>query len=126
MNLNQVTLGTRDLASAKRFYQTLGLTLIVDTAHYLRFVAPTGDATLSISLDANFVANGNTIYFETNELAHEVDRLQQAGLVFEQLPKDEPYLWTEAILLDPAGNRIKLYYAGENRLNPPWRVNNGN
>lgn len=124
MILNQVTLGTRDIDSAKRFYQTLGLTLIVDTPHYLRFVAPIGDATLSISLDTSFVANGNTIYFETDELASEVVRLQKAGLVFEQLPKDESYLWTEAILLDPAGNRIKLFYAGENRLNPPWRVNN--
>ena len=25
-------------------------------------------------------------------------------------------------LRDPAGNRITLYHAGENRLNPPWRV----
>ena len=25
-------------------------------------------------------------------------------------------------LRDPAGNLIALYHAGENRLNPPWRV----
>jgi len=38
-------------------------------------------------------------------------------------PEDiEPYLWREAVLRDPSGNRIKLYHAGENRLNPPWRV----
>jgi hypothetical protein len=35
---------------------------------------------------------------------------------------DRPYLWREAVLRDPSGNRIKLYHAGENRLNPPWRV----
>jgi hypothetical protein len=28
----------------------------------------------------------------------------------------------EAILCDPSGNMIKVYWAGENRLNPPWRV----
>jgi hypothetical protein len=32
------------------------------------------------------------------------------------------YLWREAVLHDPSGNKIKLYWAGENRLNPPWRV----
>lgn len=39
-----------------------------------------------------------------------------------QEPTDMDYLWREAVLHDPSGNRIKLYWAGENRLNPPWRV----
>jgi hydroxymethylpyrimidine/phosphomethylpyrimidine kinase len=32
------------------------------------------------------------------------------------------YLWRVARLRDPAGNRIQLYHAGENRRFPPWRV----
>ena len=32
------------------------------------------------------------------------------------------WLWREARLVDPSGNVICLYHAGENRLNPPWRV----
>jgi hypothetical protein len=28
----------------------------------------------------------------------------------------------EAIVLDPSGNKIKLYWAEENRLDPPWKV----
>ena len=35
---------------------------------------------------------------------------------------DQPFLWREAILNDPSGNKIKLYWAGDNRLNPPWRI----
>jgi hypothetical protein len=33
-----------------------------------------------------------------------------------------PYLWREAFLRDPDGNVIVLFSAGENRLNPPWRL----
>jgi len=43
-------------------------------------------------------------------------------LEFIELPNEKSYLWREAILKDPSGNKIKLYWAGENRLNPPWRV----
>ncbi len=27
------------------------------------------------------------------------------------MPTDQPYLWREAILRDPSGNQIKLYWA---------------
>ncbi|WP_347136772.1 VOC family protein [Parahaliea mediterranea] len=52
-------------------------------------------------------------------------RLQARGLVFEPLPTDMPYLWREAILRDPSGNKVMLDRAGENRLFPPWRVARG-
>ena len=48
--------------------------------------------------------------------------VMQTSLVFDQDPVDMRYLWPEAVLHDPSGNKIKLYWAGENRLNPPWRV----
>jgi hypothetical protein len=35
---------------------------------------------------------------------------------------DSAGLWREAHLRDPAGNRVCLFHAGENRCNPPWRV----
>jgi len=37
---------------------------------------------------------------------------------------DMPWLWREAELFVPGGNRILLYWAGDNRLDPPWRVRN--
>ena len=35
---------------------------------------------------------------------------------------NQEWLWREAYTSDPNGNRICLFYAGENRKNPPWRV----
>jgi len=52
-----------------------------------------------------------------------VKELQAAGLVFESEPRDQPWLWREAYIRDPAGNLLCLYRAGENRLFPPWRLN---
>jgi len=52
-----------------------------------------------------------------------VEKLQQKGIVFSELPNDKPWLWREAHLKDPDGNNLILFYAGTNRKAPPWRVN---
>ncbi|QBY05363.1 VOC family protein [Thalassotalea sp. HSM 43] len=142
MNLNQVTLPVNDMVRATDFYRTLGFTQIVDTPHYARFQCPDGDATFSLSLEESpeqsseqsselsseqplqqaSAGCGAVIYFEHEQLDQWVAQLQQRDIVFAQLPTDQRYLWREAILYDPSGNKIKLYWAGENRLNPPWRV----
>lgn len=122
MNLNQVTLPVRDLPEASAFYRTLGFTQIVDSPHYARFECPEGEATFSLSLEPGCEANGAVIYFEHEALDQWVDQLKARGISFDQDPTDQSYLWREAILHDPSGNKIKLYWAGENRLNPPWRV----
>ncbi|MFT6268018.1 MAG: catechol 2,3-dioxygenase-like lactoylglutathione lyase family enzyme [Alphaproteobacteria bacterium] len=121
MNLNQVTLATSNIAETKAFYQLLGFTLIVDTPHYLRFACPLGEASFSFMLEQG-VMSSTTIYFEYEELDKWVDGLVKKGVEFVELPADKPYLWREAILNDPSGNKIKLFWAGENRLNPPWKV----
>lgn len=123
MNLNQVTLPVKNMPIAVEFYQTLGFKLIVDTPHYARFMCPEGEATFSLSLNENDFNSGTTIYFEHDQLDEWVANLQDKGIEFTQLPTDERFLWREAVLYDPSNNKIKLYWAGENRLNPPWRVN---
>lgn len=123
MNLNQVTLPVKNMPIAIKFYQTLGFKLIVDTPHYARFMCPEGGATFSLSLNENDFNSGTTIYFEHEQLDEWVTALQDKGIEFTQLPTDERFLWREAVLYDPSNNKIKLYWAGENRLNPPWRVN---
>jgi catechol 2,3-dioxygenase-like lactoylglutathione lyase family enzyme len=123
MNLNQVTLPVTDMRRAVEFYRHLGFTLIVDTPHYARFECPDGGAaTFSLSLSEASFNSGTVIYFEEEHLDDWVDRLVAKGVEFEQMPMDMSYLWREAVLKDPDGNMIKLYWAGENRRFPPWRV----
>jgi catechol 2,3-dioxygenase-like lactoylglutathione lyase family enzyme len=105
-----------------KFYRDLGFTQIVDTPHYARFECPEGDTTFSLSLEDADVACGTVIYFEHEKLDEWVNKLKIKGFSFDQEPTDQSYLWREAILHDPSGNKIKLYWAGENRINPPWRV----
>jgi uncharacterized glyoxalase superfamily protein PhnB len=76
----------------------------------------------SLSLAEEAYSNGAIIYFEHERLDEWVLRLKAAGIAIEQDPVDQPYLWREAVLRDPSGNRIKLYRAGRNRRHPPWRV----
>ena len=123
MELNQVTLPALDVAASVAFYRTLGFELIVDAPHYARFKATVGDATFSVhAVDALHEAPQAVVYFECAALDEQVAALKARGVVFEQDPRDEPWLWREARLRDPAGNVLCLYHAGENRLDPPWRV----
>lgn len=122
MDLNQVTLPVHDMEEATAFYRRMGFLQIVDTPHYARFACPEGGSTFSLSLDPKAGSGGVVIYFEHEALDALVEHLEGEGFVFDQRPTDMNYLWREAILHDPSGNRIKLYWAGENRLFPPWRV----
>lgn len=125
MNLNQVTLPAVDLAASVAFYRTLGFRLIVDTPHYARFECPDGGATFSLDLvDAVPADSGILVYFEHEALDDLVADLKDKGVVFTQQPADQRWMWREARLRDPAGNALCLYWAGENRRNPPWRVAN--
>jgi len=106
------------------FYQKFGLKLIVDALpRYARLECPDGESTLSISLSKTKMNNNITLYFEDENLDILVKELQKKGITFDQLPKDESWLWREAKLKDPDSNTIILFKAGENRKNPPWRVN---
>ena len=123
MNLNQVTVLALNVADSVSFYRRLGLTQIVDSPHYARFVCPDGDATFSVhAADAVSPDPGVTVYFECDELDALCAKLQQQGFDFLELPVDQVWLWREARLADPSGNIICLYRAGENRVNPPWRI----
>ncbi len=126
MRFNHVTLDVADLERSKAFYKTLGLIQIVDSPpRYARFVFPEGDATLSVEVMGDRPdrpADRAQIFFECEALDETVAALTRKGLVFQQEPTDMFYLWREARLRDPDGHELRLYYAGENRLNPPWRL----
>jgi catechol 2,3-dioxygenase-like lactoylglutathione lyase family enzyme len=123
VRLNHVTLPVSDLDRSVAFYGSLGLKQIVADEGYARFEVPEGDSTLSLESRSGASSGGISIHFECEDLDAEAAALRDRGFEFEQDPTDQPYLWREAILRDPDGHPIFLYSAGENRLNPPWRLN---
>ena len=124
MNLNQITVPSKNILKSITFYKTLGLELIVEALpHYARFVCPDGNATFSVHLVEELPkGDGIYVYFECDDLDEHVAKLEQKGIIFDELPNDKSWLWREARLKDLDDNKIILYFGGENRLNPPWRV----
>ena len=123
MRLNQVTVPSTDVTLSVKFYTQLGLIQIVSSDHYARFICPDGDTTFSVhEADTVCVGDVPVIYFESDDLDGTVRSLVEAGVAFDSEPADQRWLWREARLRDPDGNEICLYSAGENRLNPPWRI----
>ena len=122
MELNQVTLPVTNMVEAVEFYLTLGFNQIVDTPHYARFTCPEGSSTFSLSLESESAQNHSVTFSEHEALNELYPSLVEKGIRFGQPPTQQRYLWKEAILSDPSGNKIKLYWAGENRVNPPWKV----
>ena len=130
MDLNQVTLPSRDVARGAVFYRKLGLVQIVeDLPKYVRFEMPKGSSTLSLhhaealaTAVAEVTEAGVVLFFECEDLDARVSELKASGLMFDTDPTDQPWLWREASLRDPDGHEIRLYFAGENRKNPPWRL----
>lgn len=125
--LNQVTVTGKDYAKQVAFYTKLGLHQIVDSPEngYARFEA-WGGTTFSVQIDPEEeIAPTTAVYFECEDLDSRVEALARSGLVFEHGPRDQPWLWREARLRDPAGNIVFLYRAGEARRFPPWRMAEG-
>ena len=121
MKLNQVTLPSTDLAASVAFYEKLGFVLIVADHHYARLENPSDLSTLSLELRSNG-GDGAHVYFECEDLDARVASLREKGVTFDSGPEDQSWLWREAWLRDPAGNRLCLFFAGENRRFPPWRI----
>jgi catechol 2,3-dioxygenase-like lactoylglutathione lyase family enzyme len=132
MNLNQVTIYSARPVETVEFFEKLGLIRIVDSLpRYARLECPDGESTLSVNIDPEVAetrpvgsVSSSTIvlYFECDDLDSEVERLKSLGLEFDEDPADRDWLWRQAYLRDPNGNKICLFRAGQNRKNPPWRV----
>ena len=127
LRLNQVTLAAKDMAASVLFYEKLGLKLIVDSApRYVRFEFPDDgqgtQATLSLhAAQTDFTPSPDApqIYFEVDDVQA---FLTEKALTPLTTPEMKPYLWFEADIEDPSGNRIRLFTAGKTRRFPPWRI----
>ncbi|OHX63969.1 VOC family protein [Flammeovirga pacifica] len=124
MNLNQITVPSLDLNKSIPFYEKMGLKLIVKALpHYARFECPNGESTFSIhQTDTLPLGEGVYVYFECENLDEQVALIKSKGIKIDQEPKDQSWLWREARLKDLDGNQLILFFGGENRLNPPWRI----
>lgn len=125
MNLNQLTITATDVKASVAFYQKLGLQLIVNALpRYARLLCPNGTSTFSVHYVEKLKQENNiTIYFEVANIETTVNELMEKGIVFSSKPTLQSWLWYEASLYDPDGHKIIIYHAGENRINPPWRIN---
>ena len=125
MDLNQITIPSKDTEKAVTFYQRLGLQLIVDALpRYARLECPNGNSTFSIHQADDFPSGpGIILYFECDKVDNKVQELIGKGIEIEEMPEDKGWLWREAKIKDPDGHQIILYHAGVNRKNPPWRIN---
>ncbi|WP_298918511.1 hypothetical protein [uncultured Algimonas sp.] len=110
------------------FYETLGLRLIVDAApRYVRFEFPDppgGGEPATLSLhhvceDWRAPEDWPLVYLEVDDVAA---CLADTGLTPLAPPELKSYAWEEADVLDPAGNRLRLYKAGMARRFPDWRI----
>ena len=124
MNLNQVTIYSQKPVETVEFFEKLGLRRIVDSLpRYARLECPDGESTLSINIGESIAPNHSIVlYFECDDVDSRVAELKAADVEFDEDPTDRPWLWRQAYLKDPNGNKICLFHAGKNRKNPPWRV----
>jgi catechol 2,3-dioxygenase-like lactoylglutathione lyase family enzyme len=123
MNLNQVTIPVLQMERAIKFYELLGLQLIVKAPQYARFICPQGDASFSLHEVTQLPqGEGAWIYFEVDDPDAIVQQLLTKGISVDEMPEDKTWLWREARLKDPDNNQLIIYHAGHNRKNPPWRI----
>jgi catechol 2,3-dioxygenase-like lactoylglutathione lyase family enzyme len=124
VRLNHITLIVTDLDASMSFYRKLGLKpIVLEKPRYVRFALPLGDETLSLEATGELKTESRVqIYLECPDLDATCSELKESGIEFEQEPTNMDYLWREARIRDPDGHQIRLYYAEDNRLNPPWRI----
>lgn len=123
MDLNQVLIAVRDFHESVEFYSMLGLNLIVsERDEYARFELPCGSSTLSLYLSDQPIAGSTVLYFECEDIDQKYEELRSLGVEFESPPQDQPYRWRTAYFIDPNGNKLCIFHAGNDRRFPPWRI----
>lgn len=129
MRLSHVTLMASDIPRSRAFYLALGFELIVDEAHYCRFLTRAdegpGDETLSIERHQGPLRPAAQLGLEFPSAAvldAYVASLRERGLTVAEGPVDRTWLWRDARIFDPDGHEWMLFFSGKNKLDPPWRV----
>ncbi len=119
MRLAAVTLVVPDYDEAIAFFRAIGFDLAEDTdlgggKRWVRVAVGGSALLLARAADARQAAavgetaGGRVAFFlETDDFAFDAARLEAAGALFEEAPRDEPY-GRVAVWRDPWGNRWDL------------------
>ena len=84
LNLNQITVSVKNVEKSVDFYQKLGLRLIVKSLpKYARFECVSGETTFSLHQSDEKIDGSTWIYFETNTLDKDVEKLIALGIEIE-------------------------------------------
>jgi catechol 2,3-dioxygenase-like lactoylglutathione lyase family enzyme len=114
MKLRHIELHTTRMEAAVRFYQLLGLRVVVDQRPDHVLFAGDGEdgGTLSLLRFAVVpnLAGGPLIYFECDNVDEIHRRASGDGLKFSFAPVSKPSGRREAGLLDPDGQLICIYH----------------
>jgi catechol 2,3-dioxygenase-like lactoylglutathione lyase family enzyme len=124
MRLAHITLPVSSIPRSKAFYVRMGFRLIVSAEHYCRFQVGDTATTLSIHAHEGAIPTAGEvgIVFESMAAMDSfLEAISAQGIVADA-PVEQSWLWREARVRDPDGHVILLMHAGENHLNPPWRV----
>ena len=74
-------------------------------------------------LDALAHAAGQLRHAEAERLVELASVATMRAVALEMIQAERAdEIWREAHLRDPDGHAIRLYTAGENRLDPPWKL----
>jgi catechol 2,3-dioxygenase-like lactoylglutathione lyase family enzyme len=129
MRLSHVTLQASDIPRSRAFYIALGFEILVDEAHYCRFLTRIdegpGDETLSIEKHAGAIQPAAQLGLEfptPAALDAYAAVLRLKGVAVAEGPIDRSWLWRDARVFDPDFHEWMLFFAGKNKLDPPWRV----
>jgi catechol 2,3-dioxygenase-like lactoylglutathione lyase family enzyme len=117
MNFNHAILYVAEIERSVRYYTGIlrGASVLEQDNLYARLLL-NGGSTLGFHvLKPGMVSpfkEGMRLYFETEDLIDECERLEELGYHFDRAREKMAWGWEQAYLTDPDGHQLCIYYAG--------------
>lgn len=110
LSISAVTLGTRDMAQAVRFYQALGFALHYggETAVFTSFRIGEGHLNLTMTTEGSPWAGWGRLIFYVDDVDAMYARALARGLAPEGAPRDAPWGERYFHLSDPDGHALSF------------------
>ena len=110
MRLHSVTIWTRDPRALRDFYTThLGLEVLNETPRFVMLGERAGGAAISFHVGEPLSEPGRVqFHFTVDDVDAAYQRLQQAGVSFDEAPANRPWGLRTASCRDPGGHSVEL------------------